>query len=442
MMKWLSISAAAVVVIALGGAYAANVFPPELPPVAEVDRSGFSDAQIELGENLSMLGDCAACHSQTGPTGAMSGGVGLPTPFGTIHATNITPDIETGIGAWSYDAFDRAMREGIDREGNHLYPAFPFDHFAAITDDDMDALYQFLMTRDPVASEPVVNDMQFPFSVRPLLAGWKLLFHHPKPFEPRPDFTEEENRGAYLGETLGHCAACHAPRNMFGAVQADAGLAGGEADGWSIPPLGAASVSPVGWDVDDYADYLFDGWSENHGLAAGPMAEVVDGLYDAEEDDVFALAAWLAAISERPADDVREARLAEIAALDLPEDFDPAFGGAPMPDAVAAGAAVFKARCVKCHKQRVSDSQAVSLGLTYAANAATPTNLFNAVLRGLEPTFGSSSRRMERIVLSTDDLAAVAAFVRWRFTDLPAWEGLPEAAKAAEAELAAHQHVH
>jgi mono/diheme cytochrome c family protein len=430
MKKWLVISGAAAVVILVGGAYAANVFPKELPPVSNVNASSLSDELIEQGENLTMLGDCAACHTPEGSR-ALEGGIGLPTPFGTIYSTNITPDPETGIGTWSYEAFERAMRVGIDREGNHLYPAFPYDHFAAITGDDMKALYQYLMSQEPVRTEPVANELRFPYSIRPLLAGWKLLFHHPEPFEPNPAFDDEQNRGFYLAETLGHCAACHSPRNVFGAVKRDEYLAGGEAEGWLIPPLGEASIAPVSWNLDDYADYLFDGWSEHHGLAGGPMGQVVDNMYDADEDDIFAIAAWLAAITPQQDEDARDARLEEIASLDLPADFDPAFTGQDLPADIAAGAKVFKAKCVECHKERISDSQPVSLGLTYAANAPSPTNVFNAVLKGLEPTFGASSRRMQPVGLSAEDLAAVTAFVRWRFTDKPRWDGLPDAAETA-----------
>ena len=419
-------------VIAAAGVYVANVFPAQIAPVERIDVAGFSEERIAQGENLAKIGDCAACHRPPGGQG-MSGGLGLPTPFGTIHATNITPDPETGIGTWSYAAFERAMRDGIDRTGRHLYPAFPFDHFAAVSDADLEALYQYLMTREPVRSEPVANDLRFPYSFRPLLAGWKLLYHRKAPFVPDPDLNDEENRGAYLALTLGHCTACHSPRNAFGAVRQGAFFEGGEAEGWLVPPLASASISPLGWDFDDYADYLFDGWSGNHGIAGGPMTPVVDHLYDADEDDVLAIAAWLARITPPVDEDSRDIRREEIAARDLAEDFDPEAVTRDAPDAVRRGAGTFRASCSKCHKERIADSQPVSLGLTYAVNAPLPTNLFNAVLHGIEPGFGASSRRMQAVDLSPDDLAAVAAFVRWRFSDRPAWENLEDLAAAAVA---------
>lgn len=437
MKRWHVLTGVSLAAIVVVGAVVVDVFPRELAPIEQIDQASFSSDQIDLGENLSLLGDCAACHKPAG-TQAMSGGVALPTPFGTIYSTNITPDVATGIGSWSHEAFVRAMREGVDRKGNHLYPAFPYDHFAAVTDDDLDALYQYLMTQDPVASEPVANTLRFPFSFRPILAGWKLLFHRQDPFSPNPDFTDEENRGAYLAETLGHCSACHSPRNILGAVKKSAYLAGGAAEGWLIPPLGSASIAPVGWDVDDYADYLFDGWSERHGIAAGPMTEVVDNLHDANEDDVFAIAAWLAKITPAVDPAQREARATEIAALDFPESFDFAFPGQTVPEAILAGGQVFKTNCLKCHKERVAKGQPMSLGLTYAVNAPAPTNLFNVVLKGIEPPLGSSTRRMQPISLSAEDLAAVAGFVRWRFSAKPAWSDLNAAAKAAVEHAKAH----
>ena len=430
MKTWKIVAGVSVVALLVAGTFTANVFPAEIPPVATVDTASFSDDQIELGENLAKLGDCSACHTPPGQQ-AMSGGFGLPTPFGTIYSTNITPDPETGIGSWSFAAFERAMREGIDRQGQHLYPAFPYDHFAAVTNDDLQALYQYLMTQEPVRSERVANDLAFPFSVRPLLAGWKLLFHRVTPFQPDPALTDEENRGFYLAETLGHCSACHSPRNALGAVKRSEHLAGGEAEGWLAPPLGAASISPVGWDLDSYADYLFDGWSEHHGLAGGPMTAVVDHLYEANEDDVFAIAAWLARITPEIGKAERDKRLEQIAALDLTDSFDPAVSGDGATDQIRRGAQVFKDNCLKCHKQRISANQPVSLGLTYAVNAPKPTNVFNAVLHGIEPSFGSSTRRMQAVSLATEDLAAVAAFVRWQFTDKPAWTDIDAQAAAA-----------
>jgi mono/diheme cytochrome c family protein len=417
------------VAIVMGVVKIADVFPSEIAPLTQLDRAGISNEQIELGENLTLLGDCSSCHKRQGVRGLI-GGVALPTPFGTIYSTNITPDLKTGIGSWSYEAFERSMRHGIDREGNHLYPAFPFDHFAATTDEDLSALYTYLMAQDPIASDRMPNKLQFPFSIRPILAGWKLLFHRPEPFVPYQSFTEEENRGAYLAETLGHCSGCHSPRNIFGAVKQNEFLAGGDVEGWIAPPLGKASLSMVGWDIKDFEDYLFDGWSEKHGIAAGPMKEVVDNLYDANEDDVFAIAAWLAKITP-PSDNALNVQLLNtISALDLSENFDFTFAGKNISTDILDGAQIFKNNCLKCHKERLSKEQPISLGLTFAVNAQHPTNLFNAILRGIEPPAGSSARRMQAISLPSDDLEKLAKFIRFHFSNQQPWGNIkPEAIK-------------
>ena len=191
----------------------------------------FDAKLIQQGAALEAIGDCNTCHTAPGGR-AYAGGRGIETPFGTIYSTNITPDTATGIGGWSEAAFVRAMREGVDREGRHLYPAFPYDHFDIASDADLSALYAFLMTREPVIANEPENDLVFPLSWRPLLAGWKLLFLRPRVFQADGTKSAEWNRGAYLVEGIGHCGACHTPRNALGAVQLDRAYSGGRAEGW------------------------------------------------------------------------------------------------------------------------------------------------------------------------------------------------------------------
>lgn len=439
MKKWLLAGGAVVVAAGAGTAYVANVFPAEIAPIAAFDTASVSEEDLEKGELMALLGDCSSCHRAPGGKD-LSGGFGLPTPFGKIYATNITPDVETGIGAWSFEAFDRAMREGIGRDGSHLYPVFPYDHFAGTNPDDMKALYGYLMSEAPVNAPNKANEMPFPFSFRPVLAGWKLLFHSPKAWEPNPEFNEEENRGLYIAETLGHCASCHAPRNALGAIDWAKGMTGGEAEGWLAPPLGEHSISPVAWDEDSYADYLFEGFSEHNAIGAGPMTEVVDNLYaaaDFSEDDVYSIAVWLAAITPKVDDATREAQIAAVEARDLPGTFDGKVSGAGVTPAVTRGAEVFRDNCVKCHKERSNENQPISLGATYAVNAHAPNNLLNTVAYGIRAPQGSPQRKMDAIPLTDDDLAAVAAFVRWQFTDKPEWSDLPAAVQNARA-LAHH----
>ncbi|HTT79458.1 MAG TPA: cytochrome c, partial [Stellaceae bacterium] len=170
-------------------------------------RTAFSQKLIDKGARLAAIGGCHLCHTAPGG-GDYAGNRPIATPFGTIYSTNITPALGSGIGQWSVVAFRRAMREGISRTGRHLYPAFPYPHFAAIGDADLDALYAFLMTRRPVETTQLPNRLPFPLDQRWLMSFWNLLFFHPARFRPDPRHDAAWNRGAYLVEGLGHCGDC------------------------------------------------------------------------------------------------------------------------------------------------------------------------------------------------------------------------------------------
>src|SRR5882724_3149357 len=269
-----------------------------IAPIARPDASVYSAVTIARGRQLAALGDCAVCH--TSVNGILSaGGRPLPTPFGTIYSTNITPDVETGIGAWSYPAFERAMREGIHRDGRHLYPAFPYTHFSRASDADLQALYAYLMAQSPVRAEARPNALAFPFNWRPLLAGWNALFHTSAVFQADATKSEVWNRGAYLVEGLGHCSACHSPRNALGAEKANAYLAGGFAEGWEAPPLTSLSQAPIPWTEDELFAYLRTGESRFHGVAAGPMAPGVKELAGLPDQDIRAMAVYLSSFNDK-----------------------------------------------------------------------------------------------------------------------------------------------
>src|SRR6185312_4258108 len=168
----------------------------------------------------------------------------------------------SGIGAWSYPAFERAMREGIHRDGRHLYPAFPYTHFAKAGDADLQALYAYLMAQQPAQAKAPENELRFPFNLRPLLAGWNALFHQAETCK-----SDTWNRGAYLVEGLGHCAACHSQRNALQAENANAYLAGGFAEGWEAPALTSLSQAPIPWSEDELFAYPRTGESRLHGVA-------------------------------------------------------------------------------------------------------------------------------------------------------------------------------
>ena len=396
---------------------------PELAPVEPPGVAAFDTALLRKGEALAGIGACAVCHtSERGEP--FAGGRELPTPFGIVYSTNITPDVATGIGAWSPAAFRRAMHEGVDREGRHLYPAFPYDHFTRVADEDVDAIYAFLMTREPVAFEAPDHDLAFPYNIRMLLAGWKLLFLDSGRFEADASRDDEWNRGAYLAEGLGHCGACHTPRNAFGALEEAAAYDGGDVEDWHAPALNARSPAPIPWSQEQLVDYLFDGWEEQHGIAAGPMAPVVNHLYDQSEDDVFAIAAYFAS-RQRPALSEAETKAVLGRAGTLDWERDPAWQPEKTPNdpALRSGMEVFRDQCADCHRRGGRDAP-VPLALTTTVNAPDPRNVIHIVFDGIRPPRGALQRSMPEFGASiTDaDIVDLLKYIRWHFTDRPPWE--------------------
>ena len=285
------------VIVAIVIVAGALVWKRQIGPIEPAKASALDSELVRKGAELAAIGNCTVCHTVPGGK-AYAGSRAVPTPFGTIYSTNITPDAETGIGRWSEEAFRRALREGVDRQGHHLYPAFPYDHFTHLTDDDIRALYAFVMTRTPVRSVPPENKLAFPFNFRPLLAGWKLLFLNRGPREKDMGQSAEWNRGAYLAEGPGHCGACHTPRNSLGAEEKAHPFAGGVSEGWDAPALDAGSPAPVVWTADQLTSFLASGWQAQHGASAGPMADVTEKLADVPEKDIRAIAVYIASWSK------------------------------------------------------------------------------------------------------------------------------------------------
>jgi len=394
-----------------------------------VAATTFDAAQIADGAHLSAIGDCRVCHTQEGGP-AFAGSRALPTPFGTVYSTNITPDAQTGIGRYSIDDFRRAMRQGIDPEGHRLYPVFPYDHFTRISDDDIDALYAFIMTRAPVHARPPPNRLTFPANVRPLLAAWQWLYLDERRFVPDPQHSAEWNRGAYLVEGLGHCGACHTPRNVAGAEQKRRRFEGGDAEGWHAPGLRAASPGPITWSADALFRYLREGFDADHGVAAGPMAPVVDGLATVPEADVRAIATYVASLPGKaggtPAD--------QVVASAARREFDPVGGhskdrateaSASVAETEDAGEIIFAGACAICHfaGNALPGAKPVPLALATSVNAATPRNALQIVLNGLHPKSGEAGAIMPgfRGALTDAQVVAVVQYVRARFSDRPKW---------------------
>jgi nicotinate dehydrogenase subunit B len=404
---------------AVAGITAAMLPWRAIAPIARPDMSVYSAATIARGQQLAALGDCAVCHtSESGIANA--GGRPIETPFGTIWSTNITPDPATGIGAWSYPAFERAMREGIHRDGRHLYPAFPYTHFAKATDADLQALYAHLMAQAPVRAKSPKNTLAFPFNLRPLLAGWNALFHRPDVFEPDTTKSAIWNRGAYLVEGLGHCAACHSPRNALGAEKDRAYLAGGFVEGWEAPPLTSLSVAPIPWSEDELFAYLRSGESRFHGVAAGPMAPVVRELAGLPDQDIRAMAVYLGSFN----DNAMSRREEDALALKLET-----LTASPVVSASAIGARLYEGACAVCHSVGGPPlfGSRPSLALNSNLHSAAPHNLIQVILHGISAPVSSDLGYMPAFKDSLTDaqVGELVSYLRQQFApDKPPWTGV------------------
>lgn len=382
------------------------------PPLA----STFAPELVARGKLLASTGDCAVCHTaRNGVPNA--GGRPLDTPFGTIYTTNITPDGETGIGAWSFEAFARAMRQGIHRDGRHLYPAFPYTSFKNVSDDDLKALYAYLMSQTPVRSRPPETRLSFPFNVRPMMAAWNSLFLKRNTFMHDATQTAQWNRGAYLVNGLGHCSACHTPRNAFGAEKTGAAfLGGGMAEGWEAPALTTLSNAPVPWSEDELFSYLRYGHAPLHGVAAGPMAPVVSELAALPDSDIHAMASYLASLNPAGPNANPQA---------LAREYEQASLSSPV--ATGLGARLFDGACAACHHMG-SGPQLFgahpSLALNTNLHSAAPDNLIRVILDGIgspaRPELGTMPAYRDSF--NDAQVAELVSYLRQQFAGgKPAW---------------------
>ena len=384
---------------------------PTIAAVTPPPPTNFSASAVEKGAALAHLGDCAVCHTARAGQD-FAGGLAIKTPFGVVYTSNITPDLDHGIGRWSQAAFVRAMRQGVARDGAHLYPAFPYDHYTLATDGDLADLYAFLMTRKPVASSPPANRLIPPLGFRPVLAGWKLLFLKQGVVAADPRRSPEWNRGRYLVESLAHCGGCHTARNALGAEESRRALAGGQAEGWYAPPLDGSSPAVQAWTAERLFTYLRTGLSPSHAAAAGPMGPVVRELSAAPAADVQAIAVYIAS------------RMAPTQARAPGPVVDrAAFAAGAQPQ----GAALFAGACATCHgpgaPMMLQGRPSLTLGTPLYE--PTPRDTVQIILQGLNPPLGRSGPYMPAFADSLSDvqIAQLTAYLRDRYTDHPSWPG-------------------
>lgn len=401
---------------------------PAIAPVQASSAGLYAPEVIERGRQLAAIGNCTGCHTAEGGA-PMAGGRPMVTPFGTVYTTNLTPDAHTGIGAWSFSAFQRAMREGISRDGHRLYPAFPYTSFAQTGDADLQAIYAYLMSQPALRQAVPEARLAFPYSQRPLMGLWNALYHDAAPVTADATRSAQWNRGAYLVNGLGHCTACHTPRDARGGeLSRSAYLGGAVIDGWEAPALGALSTSPVPWTEAAMLQYLQRGHHAEHGIAGGPMASVVQGLAQADEADVQAMAHYLVSLqAPRPAVDAQ----ALVAAA-----------AAQQPQLLGRAQRLFDNACGACHHDG-DGPQLLGLNQPLALNAtlhsARPDNLLRSILDGIQrPAFVEIGHMPAfRHALDDAQIAELAAWMRQRYApQQPPWADLP----AAVARLRASPH--
>jgi mono/diheme cytochrome c family protein len=416
MQKRLLISVIGLGILGILG-FGALAWRPAIAPIVPPAQGAFASDLVVKGAALAAGGFCAECHTAKGGP-QFAGGYAMATPFGVLYSTNITPDLETGIGSWSEVAFARAMRDGVARDGSLLFPAFPYDHFSKLSDEDVQALYAFFMTRAPVRAPAHENGLPFPLNVRYLQAGWRLLFFQPGRLEPNASKSTEWNRGAYLAEGLSHCGACHTPRNLLGAEKAGDAYAGAVVDNWIAPPLTTANPDPAPWTERELDAYLRNGVSDLHGSAAGPMAPVVQELGGLPASDVQAIASYFADIdhaAERASSTgPTVARAMSYAPLGTGQETDP-------------DARLYMAACASCHyNARTPLAVRPDLALNNALNLPDPSNFIEIVLHGIDAEDGIRGVVMPSFghALSDTDIARIAAYLRRTRTSLPSWPDL------------------
>jgi len=365
-------------------------------PVAQASDTSFS--QLEKGRRLVDAADCVSCHTAD-KSQPFAGGRGIETPFGTIYTPNITPDRETGIGAWTNDDFYRVMHHGQRPDGTRLYPAMPYPYFTKMTRDDVDAMKLYLGTLPAVRTRPRENELMWPLNYRVFMRGWNMLFFTPGTFTPNPDKSAEWNRGAYLVEGPGHCGACHTPKNILGADKTSQALRGGLIRDWFAPNITNTLHDGVGrWSADEIVDYLKTGRNVHSG-AAGLMAEVVENSTSKIlEADLRAIAVYL---------------------KDVDGGGEPAAPAKPDEKAMAAGRAIYNDMCAACHK---TDGTGVPLMFSPLAGNANvqqrdPTTVTRVILEGAR--IGPTDARPTPFAMPAFDwkltdaqIAAVATYVR------------------------------
>lgn len=358
-----------------------------------------ASSEIDRGRYLTTAGNCEACHTDIENDGIpFAGGRGLETPFGIIHSKNLTPHPETGLGDWTRDEFYRAMNEGIGRHGEELYPAFPYPYFTLMPRQDVDAIYAYLRTLEPVSAEIPENELPFPLNLRQSVSGWKLLFFEDRTFASDPSQSDAWNRGQYLVDGPAHCGACHTGKNALGADEEHRYLRGGVLENWFAPNIRGGSNGGIShWSVEDIADFLGTGRSA-HTAPMQRMGEVVSfSTQYLGRGDLEAIGVYLKSLDD-----------------DAPHTPDPL-------DEIqlASGRAVFFDNCAACHQTDGTGVPFIFAPLdgSNKVTAEDPTTMIRIILEGAQavPTEaapGSIAMPPFDWKLTDQEIADLASYLR------------------------------
>jgi mono/diheme cytochrome c family protein len=380
------LAGAAVVFVALAQAQA-----------SDVDLQDFT--QIERGRYLAILSDCTSCHTVPGSNQPFAGGRAIETPFGNIVAPNITPDAETGIGSWSDEAFDAAVRNGVGPDGSLLYPAMPYNAYAKMSRDDVLAIRAYLNSVTPVRNAVVSNTLPFPFNIRAAMHVWNALYFTKGEYRRDPQKSDDWNRGAYLVQGPGHCGACHTPKTFLGGDKTDRYLKGAYLQGWSAPDItDDARLGVGGWSREDLLAYLKSGHNRIT-AATGPMGEVVTlSTAFTTDSDLGAIAVYLKSLSSKATGPTA-----------LPKD-DPT---------MVAGTAIYRDQCSACHglDGKGIDALFPSVADSPMARSDDPTTSIRIVLRGARSVDTASAPTAPGMPsygrqLDDEQIAAVLTYIR------------------------------
>ena len=350
-------------VLGSGMLIGAGLSPP-LPAAAQ----DASDDLVKRGEYLATAGDCVACH--TAPGGKpYAGNYPLNTPIGLMHTPNLTPDPETGLGNWTEEDFEKAFRHGIGKDGEYLYPAFPFGWYTKVKSEDVKAIFAYLKTLEPVNEKKKPDGIDFPFNVRASLITWRTAFFRDGEFKPDPNATEEQNRGAYLVEGLGHCGMCHNENKLVGNTSLAGKLGGGVIDGWYAPNITPDDRTGIGaWSDEEVVTYLKTGTAPGNrpGVAAGPMRQTIEeSLSKMTDADLKAIVAYLRSVPAK-----ESYKQQKLQAFDKP--------GAP-------GAETYLTYCSSCHRPDGKGVEGAIPALAGNSSIQTPgpENVLRIVYGGL-----------------------------------------------------------